>query len=92
MVIALEKLPPVGVVARATMGSVLILAHVSVAVHSHLQLVKTIFSCDFLGSFIYIEIFVFLSKEGKLLISVLLKEKSLYSYWNSFDHFMLSGM
>ncbi|KNA11501.1 hypothetical protein SOVF_134650 [Spinacia oleracea] len=38
MVIALEKLPPVGVVARATMGSVLILAHVSVAVHSHLQL------------------------------------------------------
>lgn len=38
MVIALEKLPPAGVVARATMGSVLILAHVSVAVHSHLQL------------------------------------------------------
>ena len=40
MVIALEKLPSVGVVARATLGSVLILAHVSVAVYSHLQLVN----------------------------------------------------
>jgi hypothetical protein len=40
MVIALEKLPAVGVVTRATLGSVLILAHVSVAVYSHLQLVN----------------------------------------------------
>lgn len=37
MVIALEKLPPVGIVARATLGSVLILAHVLVAVYSQLQ-------------------------------------------------------
>ncbi|KAJ8447080.1 hypothetical protein Cgig2_022809 [Carnegiea gigantea] len=37
MVIALEKLPPVGIVARATLGSVLILAYVLVAVYSQLQ-------------------------------------------------------
>lgn len=50
MVIALEKLPPAGVVARATMGSVLILAHVSVAVHSHLQLVKFKFDHVIVGA------------------------------------------
>ncbi|XP_074311303.1 protein SEMI-ROLLED LEAF 2 isoform X1 [Silene latifolia] len=37
MVIALEKLAPAGLVARATLSSVLILAHVTVAVYSHLQ-------------------------------------------------------
>ncbi|KAK9673386.1 hypothetical protein RND81_12G164300 [Saponaria officinalis] len=37
MVIALEKLAPVGLVARATLSSVLILAHVTVTVYSHLQ-------------------------------------------------------
>lgn len=37
MVIALEKLPSVGVVARATLGSVLTLAHVLVAIYSSLQ-------------------------------------------------------
>ncbi|KAH9627082.1 hypothetical protein KSS87_023770 [Heliosperma pusillum] len=37
MVIALEKLAPAGLVARATLSSVVILAHVTVAVYSHLQ-------------------------------------------------------
>ncbi|KAL9234895.1 hypothetical protein vseg_009711 [Gypsophila vaccaria] len=37
MVIALEKLASVGLVARATLSSVLILAHVTVSVYSHLQ-------------------------------------------------------
>lgn len=40
MAITLEELPPVAIVSRATIGSLLILAHIiSMTVHSHSQVV-----------------------------------------------------